>query len=425
MSLPLPRSPPMPKRSAAPKGRMHSLLGSLRTPKRVVPPAEQVIQPETATAADAPVVLAKMAKPRRGHLVDILGALSHFGLGKERSLIIENLATMLTAGLSLVDSLRTLVLEASSKPAKKLIGRLIERVENGQPLWRAMEEEHFFSRDALALIRIGEEDGSLAENMEHLAAQQEKDRALRGKVTMAMIYPSIVLTLIVVVVLVLGIFVLPNLVQVLYSLNVPLPLVTRIVIAVTEVLSAHGTPIIIGTVVGGILLVIVLKYTFLHVAFQWLLFRIPGVGKLLREATIARFGVILGGLLKAGVPLTDALKSLAEVTTVVAYSRFYTKLFEHISVGDSFTKSFAAIHGSVKLLPPSVQQLVMTGERTGTLSKIMLKIADIYEKKANDTAQRLPIILEPMLLIFIAALVAMIAFAVILPIYSIVGNING
>ena len=99
-------------------------------------------------------------------------------------------------------------------------------------------------------------------------------------------------------------------------------------------------------------------------------------------------------------------------------------MLEHITLGDSFAKSFQTIRGSQKLLPPSVQQLVITGERSGALAEIMLKIADIYDKKASETAQKLPVILEPMLLLFIGSLVGTIAFAVIVPIYSIVGTVG-
>lgn len=391
---------------------------------KIAPTGGAILVPAAAHPAGPPTATAAPKRCKNVYLQEFLGALSHFGMGGERAAIVENLATMLNAGLPLVDALRTLREEARGRSGKKLLQRLIDRVENGQPLWRSMEEEHFFSPDSLALVRIGEEAGDLAQNMEYLALQQEKDQALRGKVKMAMIYPAIVLTLLVVMILGLGIFILPNLMQVLTSMHVALPLPSRIILAITGVMSAHGPLVITSTFLLAVTTVILAKFSPLRGGFQWLIFRVPGIGRLMREATIARFGVILGGLLRAGVPLPDALRSLAEVTPVVAYARLYRSLHEHIMVGDSFQKGFAAIHGSVTLLPLSVQQLVMTGEKTGSLSKILLKVADIYERKANDTAQKLPIILEPMLLLFIGALVATIAFAVILPIYGVVGSLG-
>ncbi len=399
--------------------------------KKPLPEAPKAAAPAPAPAKSAAkkpepeIVYKKIPKHRVSAFQEFIGAIKYFGLGAQRQAIVQNLATMLNAGLPLIDSLHTLQLETKIGPVKKLIQSIVDAVENGSPLWRAMDDMHYFSPHAIALIRIGEEAGNLAENMEYLAIQQEKDQALKAKVKMAMIYPSIVMTLMFIIVIGLGMFVLPNLISVLFSLNVPLPLVTRLVIAFTNLFTTYGSVAVPGSIGGFILLVILAKFTPLKVVAQWMIFRIPGIGRLVREATIARFGVILGGLLQAGVPLIDALRSLVEVTPVVSYKNFYAKMLEHISLGDSFAKTFQVIRGSDKLLPISVQQLVLTGEKSGSLAKILMKVADIYEKKANDTAQKLPVILEPMLLLFIGGLVGTIAFAIIVPIYSIVGNIGG
>lgn len=354
-----------------------------------------------------------------------LTSINYIGMGKERISFIQNMATMLNAGLPLTDALKTLVLETRNKPMRKLLGRIIDAVENGSPLWRAMEAQNFFSLHALALVRIGEEAGSLSENMGYLAEQDEKDNALRSKVKMAMIYPTIVMVIMFIIVVGLGMFVLPNLVGVLFSLNVELPLVTRIVIMASNAFTDYGAIGVPSFMAAFVLLAILSKYTRLKVVTQWIMFRIPGIGRLAREATIARFGVILGGLLKAGVPVIEALQSLVQVTPIASYKKLYAQMLAHITIGDSFAKSFASIKGSHKLLPPSVQQLVITGEKSGSLADIMLKIADIYDKKATGTAEKLPVILEPMLLLFIGGLVGSIAFAIIIPIYSIVGNVGG
>lgn len=353
-----------------------------------------------------------------------LRSLSVVGLGKERDLFVQNLAMMLSAGLPLLDALRTLQLEVRSRTIKRIIQRIADAVENGQPLWRSMEEQCLFSPYALALVRIGEESGNLSQNMGYLSVQQEKDQGLRQKVRMAMMYPTIVLILMFVVVMGLGLFVLPNLIQVLFALNVPLPLVTRLMINFTNFMTTRGTIVVPGVLLGFLTLLVLAKFTALKWITQWVVFRIPGIGQLAREATIARFGVIFGGLLKAGVPLLDALRSLAEVTTILSYRHFYFHLLDRVSSGDSFRKSFEVLPESHKVLPLSVQQLIITGERSGALAEIMLKIADIYEKKAADTAQKLPVILEPILLLIIGSLVAAIALAVILPIYGVVGNVG-
>lgn len=363
-------------------------------------------------------------KSKSGGFQDFIGAIKYLGLGKEKTGIIQNLATMMNAGLPLIDAIHTLQKESPHKPIRKMLQSVIDMVESGSALWRAMEAQHFFSPHAISLIRIGEEAGNLAENLERLAIQQEKDASLRGKIKMAMIYPTIVIILMFIIVMGLGIFVLPQLIGVLKSLGGELPLVTRIVMMFSDFMSQNALLVIVGTLSTVSIITILGKFTRLKVAFQWISFRIPGIGALAREATIARFGIILGSLLEAGVPLIEALNSLAEVTTIVAYRKFYVRLAEHVNLGDSFSKSFEAIRGSNKLLPVTVQQLIMTGERSGSLAKVLVKVSEIYEKKANETAEKLPVILEPMILLMIGALVGTIAFAIIIPIYSVVGNVG-
>lgn len=361
---------------------------------------------------------------RKSVLKQISDAISNVGLGREKAHFVENLAILLNSGLSVMDALKTILLELRVKPMKKLVSRIIDEVENGIPLWMAMDNQNFFSQYALALIRIGEESGSLSKNMEYLSVQQEKDRSLRSKVRMAMIYPSIVLTLTIGITLGLAWFVLPQLVGVLLSLNAKLPLATRVIIIIANFFKEHGSVAVPLIVVGFLMLYVVCRFTPLRGPTQQFIFHIPGIGTMARSATIARFGVILGSLLKAGVPLVESISSMAQVTDTVYYRYFYVRLASEIEAGQSFAAAFAALKESKKLLPASVQQLIITGERSGRISDMLMRVAEIYERKAEDAAQRLPVILEPMLLLFIGGLVGTIAFAIIVPIYSIVGSVG-
>ncbi len=315
-------------------------------------------------------------------------------------------------------------METRSKAMKKAVGNIVSDVENGSAFWKAMVNRHLFTPYDIAMVKIGEEAGNLAQNMQYLSEQREKDRALRQQVKLAMIYPTIVVFMMTIIVMGLGLFVLPNIVQVLFSLNVDLPITTRAVIYVTKIFSDHGAVFVPLIFIGMALFFILGKFTRFRVVSQWLVFHIPGVGRLGREAAVARFGVVLGGLLKAGVPVVDALESLVEVTHVVTFKRFYKKLLEHVKIGDSFTKGFGTIKNSEKILPVSVQQLVIAGEKSGSLAESLMQVAKIYERKASETAKALPVILEPILLLIIGALVAAIAFAIIVPIYSVVGNVT-
>jgi len=387
------------------------------------PEKKKATEKEPAEKNEA-ALTAKLTTGKKSGIKRFFDGLNSIGLGKERANFIENLAILLNSGLSVIDALKTLHLEIRSKPMKKVLTKVIEEVESGIALWQAMDNQSFFSPYALALIRIGEEAGSLSKNMEYLSVQQEKDRSLRSKVKMAMIYPSIVIVLTTIITLGLAWFVLPNLVTVLISLNAKLPITTRIIIQIANFFKLHGAvavPSFLGLMFGAFL---VGKYTPLRGPVQQFIFHIPGVGTMARSATIARFGVILGSLLRAGVPLVESIRSMADVTDTVSYRRFYFRLADSIEVGQSFAASFKALHETKSLLPVSVQQLVATGEQSGRIADMLMRIADIYEKKAEEAAQRLPVILEPMLLIFLGAIVGTIAFSIIVPIYSIVGSVG-
>ena len=400
---------------------MPDLASAIKGEKLKKEPQTLTEKKEVAKKSTAELTL---AGAKQGGFAKFLAGLNTMGLGKQKAHFIENIAILLNSGLSVVDALKTIQMELRIKPMKKLVGRIIDDVESGIPLWMAMNNQNFFSPYALALIRIGEEAGSLSKNMENLSIQQEKDRSLRSKVKMAMIYPTIVLVLTITVTLGLAWFVLPQLVGVLLSLNADLPFTTRIVIAVANFFRDHGIVAVPSTFGLMFLVYIACRYTSLRGPSQMFIFKIPGIGTMAKSATIARFGVILGSLLKAGVPLVESIKSLAEVTDTVYYKRFYFHLAEEIEVGQSFSAAFESIKDSKKLIPLSVQQLIVTGEKSGKVADMLIRIADIYEKKAEDAAQRLPVVLEPMLLLFIGGLVGTIAFSIIVPIYSVVGNVG-
>jgi type IV pilus assembly protein PilC len=353
-----------------------------------------------------------------------LVGINNMGMGKEKAQFIENLAILLNSGLSVIDALRTVAMELRNRAMKKVSQRMIDEVESGIALWRAMDNQCLFSAYALALIRIGEESGSLSKNMEYLAIQQEKDRSLRSKVKMAMIYPSIVIVLTMIVTLGLAWFVLPQLVGVLISLNAKLPLPTRIIIWIANFFGAHGAVVVPSMFGALIVFALLAKYTALKGPVQQAIFMTPGIGTMARSATIASFGVILGSLLRAGVPIVVAVQSLADVTDTVRYRIFYGRLARELEVGQSFSSAFKAIPETSGVLPPSVQQLLITGERSGRMADMLLRIADIYEKKAEEAAAKLPVVLEPILLVFIGGLVGTIAFAIIVPIYSVVGSMG-
>jgi type II secretory pathway component PulF len=177
------------------------------------------------------------------------------------------------------------------------------------------------------------------------------------------------------------------------------------------------------TVLGGILYTVFgLKRT--QFIGEAIIFSIPGIKTLMAEVELARFGYLLGTLLEAGLPVTKAIDSLEGASDVLRYKKFYAYLRDSIELGNSFQKSFTGYKKMEKLIPIPIQQLVISGEQSGNLTKTLIKVGQVLEAKSDQTTKNLTIIMEPILLVIVWAGVVSVAFAVILPIYSLVGDLN-
>ena len=275
------------------------------------------------------------------------------------------------------------------------------------------------------MIEIGEQSGRLSENLEVINIQQQKENAIRSKVKSATLYPVFVLVFTFIVAVFLSWFVLPKLSNVFSSLNVELPWITRAIISTGNFVSANGLnfiPIVI------VLLLVLLYFIFIFRKTKFIgeafLFTVPVVKDFIRQVQLTRFGFILGSLLESGLPVNDALDSLISSTSNKKYKEFYIYLRKSIDDGNSFQKSFKEYPKMRKLIPMPIQQIIVAGEQSGGLSATLTKVAENYESKMDNTTKNLAVMLEPILLILVGLGVAIIAIGVILPIYSLLNNVN-
>lgn len=336
----------------------------------------------------------------------------------------DNLGMLVTSGMPLQSALAAIAKEAPPR-VSRAITAIQGDVNNGEPLWRAFDKAAFLPSYVVALVRIGEESGKLPESLELIAAQMNKERDLRSKIRAAMLYPVFVLSLTAVVGLGIAWFILPKLTIVFSQLRVNLPFMTRVLIKFGAFLADYGAI----AVPGFIVLALVIGY-FLFFAKatkrvgQALVFMLPVTRRLVRETELARFGYLLGTLLKAGIPITQALDSLAAGAGFRPYQHLYTYLREHVEQGESLYASFTASSGSVRLIPMTVQQLIAAAEQSGKLPEALLRIGATYEAKTEITAKNLTVLLEPILLVIVWFGVLGVALAVILPIYSLLGGLS-
>lgn len=351
--------------------------------------------------------------------------LPRFGIGKEADSFLENLSSLLSAGIPILDALESIGLEMRSRKLRGIIANMEDDIRDGNSLSTALEHSGLFPSRVCALIRIGEESGKLIENLKIIVTEERKRQLLRSKVRSAIMYPAFVLNLTLIIGTGIAWFILPKLAVVFSQLKISLPTVTKILIAFGNFLSEYGAYAVPSFfALLGLLLYFLFFFSKTKIAGEYILFSLPGSKTLLQETEMSRFGYLLGTHLSAGLSLVESVRSLAEATSLVRYRRFYLYLAEKILEGNSFKKSFASYEHLNRLVPVSVQQLVVAGEQSGSLSNTLLTISETYEAKTDATAKDLTVMLEPILLLIVWLGVLAVAFAVILPIYSLVGGLN-
>ncbi len=350
---------------------------------------------------------------------------SKIGIAKERDDFLENVSLLASSGMAVVTALETLSNEMRSSRMRKLVGFLKAEVDSGSTLWQAMEATGIFSAYTISIVRTGEESGSLPEHLKAVSAHQAKQQLFRSQIRSAMSYPILILVLTLVIGSGIAYFILPKLTVVFAQLNVKLPLATRMIIKLGAFLETQGfrvIPAFIGSVLLLMYIIFLAPYT--NRFGQMLLFNTPGVKKLMQEVELSRFGYLLGSMLEGGLSLGQALTSLSVATPFYRYSKFYLQLKSKLEDGYTFQQSFALLTRSRKLLSPSVRQLLVAGEQSGSLHQTLKSIGETYEAKTEVSTKNLTTMLEPMMLIIVWLAVVGLALGVIMPIYSLIGGLQ-
>jgi type II secretory pathway component PulF len=344
---------------------------------------------------------------------------------KEREYFSENLALLIKSAVPIGEALDSLASTTRNKAMKKALAHMQIDIEAGFSLSDVLERSGVVSKQTLALVRLGENSGHLVENLQLAAQQEEKRHTFRSKVRSALIYPGFVLSLTLLVGLGVAWFLLPRLSTTFSQLQVKLPLISRIMIGFGVFLKAHGL-VVIPLFLIGCFLIFYMLFIFPKTKNigQRLLFKFPGIGRLMREVEIAQFGYLLGTLLEAGLPITQAINLLASASSASQYQRLYRHLANGLDEGYSLKNSLSQYKKSGKLLPLAVQQMIAAGERSGSLSEVLTTVGRTYEQKSDITTSNLEAVIEPILLVVVWIGVMLVAVAVIVPIYSLVGGLN-
>jgi general secretion pathway protein F len=333
----------------------------------------------------------------------------------ERLQVTRELASLLESGISLERSL-LIVSQLLARPkARSLMGSVLERLRNGQSLARALEiSEASFPPYYLGLVSAGEASGKLKENLSRLAASLERNMQLRERVTSALLYPALLLVMTGLTFVLLVTVVLPRLKPLFAEAGAALPLPTRIVLGLGDLVQNYGWVIFGLLLFGAILLSEMLKVPAVRISIDQALLRLPILLGLVQKSETAAFSRSFGTLLDAGLPMPAALSRVQTTLRNRAMVAALGSVLKDVREGASLSKALSR----PKVIPRMALELIRIGEETGDLPRMLERIADLYEREVAVTLERLVAILVPAVTIGMGLMVGGLVASVLVGIMS-------
>lgn len=329
---------------------------------------------------------------------------------------------MTKAGMSLLDSLEMLKRQAKSRSMKTILGTVTKAASSGQFLAVALEPyKHIFGELFVNIVRIGETSGTLPENLNYLAQELTKKRQLAAKIKGALFYPLIILIGTVGIITLLVTFVLPKILPVFQSLNVRLPLPTRILIAVSNFAQEYTLVMFAGLAAIIVAFVVLFRVSRFKYVVEQAVLRIPIAGTMVQSVNIVNFTRTLGILLKSGARIVESVNTTATTLNNLVYREALIGAAEDIRKGEQLSNHLAKYPA---LFQDMLYQMISVGENTGNLSETLLYLAEYYEEEVDNTTKNLSTVLEPLLLILMGVIVGFVAIAIITPIYGITQGVR-
>ncbi|MDP3269099.1 MAG: type II secretion system F family protein [Legionella sp.] len=332
------------------------------------------------------------------------------------ALFSRHIATLIQSGVSLVQSINIITEGQQHTEFKKVLRTIQFNLQSGHTLAQTLREHpNCFDEMYCNMIDTGELSGTLDIILEHLAAYKEKIEQIKKKMKRAITYPIAVLIIAILVTIGLLVFIVPQFESIFANFGAELPLLTRVVISTSQTLKSRWY-VIVGGLSSFWFGFIYMKQTnpqfirFIDTA----LLRIPLIGALLGKEATARFTRTLSMTYKAGLPMVDALQSVAGVTGNRVYAQATYDIRERIIIGEQLNKAISATN----LFPEMVSQIIAIGEETGRLDKMLNKIADIYEEDVTNTVDSLGNLLEPLIMSLLGILIGGLIIAMYLPIFK-------
>lgn len=335
---------------------------------------------------------------------------------KDVALFTRQLSTMVKAGVPLLQSFDITARSHSNPALQRLLGSIKSDVESGSSLNQAFRRHpKYFDTLYCNLVEAGEQAGILEAVLDRIASYKEKILAIKGKIQSALMYPAIVLVIAFVITAGIMLFVIPTFKQLYTSSGAELPALTSMVIFISDVF-VNWWWLIFGVVIGGAVgfLQAVKRSKALQDKIDALSLQIPIFGPLIEKATVARWSRTFSALFAAGVPMVDALESVAGAAGNSVFEKATLRLRTDVATGASLTSSLQA----AKVFPTMLIQMVSIGEESGALDSMVDKVADYYEREVDDAVAGISSLMEPLIMVVLGSLIGTIVIAMYLPIFK-------
>jgi type IV pilus assembly protein PilC len=341
---------------------------------------------------------------------------------RDVALFSRQFATVISAGLPVVQSLNILQKQADKKGMKDALKQVREDVETGLPLSDALAKfPGVFNKLYIYLVKAGEVSGNLDGILDRIATFQEKQQALKGKIRTALTYPTVVLVIALGVTWFLLTGIVPQFAGILDQLGGNLPLITRILIAISNFLRNQWY------ILAGIVAAVVTGITFYYRTNQGrhvidgLLLKAPVIGNLVKKTAVASFSSTFGLLLKSGVNIIESIDITKGTAGNIIVEDVLNETKDAVQRGEQISGTLVK-HPNV--FPPLVTSMVAIGEETGALDAMLEKVSNFYEREVDEAVDGLTAALEPALIVFLGAVVGFIVAGMFLPMFSIIGSLS-
>lgn len=362
-----------------------------------------------------PTVVRTKSKPLFGSAGKSISA-------QDISVFSRQIATMLQAGVPMVQSFEILAGGQKNPRMRNMLNDIRDSIAGGSSLSEAMAR-HPVQFDALYrnLTRAGEGAGVLDTVLDTVATYKERTEALKGKIKKALFYPAAVIAVAILVSAILLIYVVPQFEEVFKGFGADLPAFTQMIVDASRFLTAWWwavLAVVVGSIAG--FMFIYKRSATLERNVDRLMLKIPVMGQILHQSAIARFARTLALTFKAGVPLVEALETVAGATGSIVYNEAVMRIRDDVSVGYQLNVAMK----QVNIFPHMVVQMTAIGEEAGALDTMLLKVAEFYEQEVNNSVDALASLIEPFIMVIIGVLVGGMVVGMYLPIFKLASTIS-